>query len=71
MQVIKEELEDMIEQIKFDVDTKEKQICESRQHQTESFNIILQKIQNLKDELKLLGIYIMLEMSNIDDEKFQ
>ena len=71
MQVIKEELEDMIEQIKFDVDTKEKQICESRQHQTESFNIILQKIQNLKDELKLLGIYIMLEISNIDDEKFQ
>lgn len=64
MQVIKEELEDMIEQIKFDVDTKEKQICESRQHQTESFNIILQKIQILKDELKLLGIYIMYLVGN-------
>ena len=65
MQAIKEELEEMIEQVKHDVDKKDKDIAEIKRRQDESFDLLSFKMENLKKDFKELSIEIILLIGNI------
>ena len=55
---IKEELEEMIEQIKSEVDKKDKDMAHFKQRQDESFDMISFKMEKLKEDFKTFGINI-------------
>ena len=55
MKAVKEELEEMIEELKNDVDEKGHLIAEHKKLQEESFELMFSKVEKLKEELKLLG----------------
>ena len=55
MKAIKEELEDTIEELKGDVDEKGHLISENKKLQEESFELMFNNIERLKEELKVLG----------------
>ena len=55
VKAIKGELEEIIEDLKNDVDEKGHIIYENKKIQEESFELMFNRIDRLKDELKVLG----------------
>ena len=55
MKAIKEELEETIEELKSDVDAKGHLISENKNLQEESFELMFNRIERLKEELKVIG----------------
>ena len=55
MKAIKEELEEIIEELKSDVDAKGHLISENKNLQEESFELMFNRIERLKEELKVIG----------------
>ena len=55
LNAIKEELEEMIEQIKTEVDKKDSDLANIKKKQDESFDLISYKMQQLKEEFKAFG----------------
>ena len=56
LKAVKEELEEVIEELKSDVDEKGHLILENKKLQEESFELMFSRIDRLKDELKVLGM---------------
>ena len=56
LKAVKEELEEVIEELKSDVDEKGHFISENKKLQEESFELMFSRIDRLKDELKVLGM---------------
>ena len=57
LKAVKEELEEVIEELKSDVDEKGQFILENKKLQEESFELMFSRIDRLKDELKVLGMH--------------
>lgn len=55
LKAIKEELEDMIDKIKNEVDSKDKDFADLKKRQDETFDIISYKMEQLKEEFKAFG----------------
>ena len=62
VKAIKEELEEIIEELKNDVDEKGHLIYENKKIQEESFELMFNRIDRLKDELKVLGEVVFHEI---------
>ena len=63
LNAIKEELEEMIEQIKSEVDKKDKDMAHFKKRQDESFDMISFKMEKLKEDFKTFGKYLFHEGS--------
>ena len=61
MNAIKEELEEMIEQIKSEVDKKDQDMANFKKRQDESFDMISFKMEKLKEDFKTFGKYLFRE----------
>ena len=55
MQAIKEELEEMIDQVKHEVDKTDKDISQIKRRQDESFDLLSFKMERLKEDFKWLS----------------
>ena len=60
LQAIKEELEEMIEQVKEDVDKKDNDIVQIKRGQDKSFDLLSFKMERLQEDFKALGIDFMI-----------
>ena len=63
LNAIKEELEEMIEQIKSEVDKKDQDMAHFKKRQDESFDMISFKMEKLKEDFKTFGKYCFLEQT--------
>ena len=63
LNAIKEELEEMIEQIKSEVDKKDQDLAHFKKRQDESFDMISFKMEKLKEDFKTFGKYLLHEGS--------
>ena len=55
LQAIKEELEEMIDQVKNEVDKTDKDISQIKRRQDESFDLLSFKMERLKEDFKSLS----------------
>ena len=55
LQAIKEELEEMIDQVKNEVEKTDKDISQIKRRQDESFNLLFFKMERLKEDFKWLS----------------
>ena len=55
LQAIKEELEEMIDQVKNEVDKTDKEISQIKRRQDESFDLLCFKMERLKEDFKWLS----------------
>ena len=55
LQAIKEELEEMIDQVKNEVDKTDKDISQIKRRQDESFDLLCFKMEKLKEDFKSLS----------------
>ena len=63
LNAIKEELEEMIEQIKSEVDKKDQDMAHFKKRQDESFDMISFKMEKLKEDFKTFGKYCFWEQT--------
>ena len=63
LNAIKEELEEMIEQIKSEVDKKDQDLAHFKKRQDESFDMISFKMEKLKEDFKTFGKYLSREQT--------
>ena len=65
LNAIKEELEEMIEQIKSEVDKKDQDLAHFKKRQDESFDMISYKMKKLKEDFKTFGKYFNILKNSI------
>ena len=58
LHAIREELEEMIEQVRHEVEKKDQDITEIKRRQDNSFDLLFCKMERLKDDLKALSMSI-------------
>ena len=55
IKIVQEKLEELIEELKRDVDEKGAQIAKNKKIQEESFDEMFEKVERVKEEMKHLG----------------